>query len=146
MIIDTILSDIKTAMKAKDLATLTALRGLHAQIKDATVNAGKEMTEDAVLDCLAKAVKQRQESADLYDKGGRPELAAKERAEMDLFRRYLPAQLSADDIAALVRDAIAATGLSAKKDMGRLMAHLRPQFLHKADGKVVSQVIQSLLT
>ena len=100
MIIDTILSDIKTAMKAKDLAPLTALRGLHAQIKDATVNAGKEMTEDAVLDCLAKAVKQRQESADLYDKGGRPELAAKERAEMDLFRRYLPAQLSADDIAA----------------------------------------------
>lgn len=146
MIIDTILSDIKAAMKAKDLAALTALRGLHAQIKDATVNAGKEMTEDAVLDCLSKAVKQRQDAIDLYEKGGRPELAAKERAEMDLFRHYLPAQLSADDIAALVRDAIAATGLSSKKDMGRLMAHLRPQFLHKADGKLVSQVVQSLLS
>ena len=146
MIIDSILADIKTAMKNKDAAALTALRSIHAQIKDATVNAGKDMTEDAVFACLEKAVKQRQDAAALYTQGGRPELAAKERAEMDLFRRYLPAQLSADDIAALVRDAIAATGLSAKKDMGRLMAHLRPQFLHKADGKVVSQVVQSLLT
>ena len=59
MIIDTILSDIKTAMKNKDAAALTALRGIHAQIKDATVNAGKELTDDAVLSCLEKAVKQR---------------------------------------------------------------------------------------
>ena len=146
MIIDSILADIKTAMKNKDAAALTALRSIHAQIKDATVNAGKEMTEDAVLACLEKAVKQRQDAIDLYEKGGRPELAAKERAEMDLFRRYLPEQLSRDAIEALVRDTMAATGVSSKKEMGKLMAALKPQILHKADGKTVSRIVQSLLS
>ena len=146
MIIDTILADIKTAMKNKDAAALTALRGIHAQIKDATVNAGKDMTDDAVLACLEKAVKQRQDAIDLYEKGGRPELAAKERAEMDLFRRYLPEQLSRDAIEALVRSTMASTGISSKKEMGKLMAALKPQIAHRADGKTVSQLLQKLLS
>ena len=146
MIIDQILADIKAAMKSKDLAALTALRGIHAQIKDATVNAGKEMTEDAVLDCLAKAIKQRQDAAALYEKGARPELAAKECAEMELFRRYLPKQLTADEIADLARQVIASTGFSTKKEMGKVMGALRPLVQHKADGKFVSQIVQSLLS
>lgn len=146
MIIDQILADVKAAMKAKDVAALTALRGLHAQIKDATVNAGKDLTEDAVLDCLAKAVKQRQDAVALYEKGGRPELAAKEQAEIELFRRYLPKQLSADEIADLARQAIASTGASSKKEMGKVMGALRPLVQHKADGKLVSQIVQSLLS
>ena len=146
MTIDSILSDIKSAMKSKDAAALTALRSLHAQIKDATVNAGKDMTDDAVLACLEKAVKQRQDAIDLYEKGGRPELAAKERAEMDLFRCYLPEQLSRDAIEALVRSTMASTGISSKKEMGKLMAALRPLVAHKADGKTVSQIVQFLLS
>lgn len=112
MIIDTILSDIKTAMKNKDAAALTALRGIHAQIKDATVNAGKDLTDDAVLACLEKAVKQRADAIALYEKGGRPELAAKEQAEMDLFKRYLPAPLSREEIEALARETMASTGIT----------------------------------
>lgn len=146
MLIDQILSDIKEAMKSKDAAALTALRGLHAQIKDATVNAGREMTEDAVLACIEKAVKQRQDAAALYTKGGRPELAAREEAEMALLKRYLPEQLSREGIEALVKSAMAATGISSKKEMGKLMAALKPQILHKADGKTVSQIVQSLLS
>ena len=146
MLIDQILSDIKEAMKSKDAAALTALRGLHAQIKDATVNAGKDLTEDAVLDCLAKAVKQRQDAVALYEKGGRPELAAKEQAEIALFQRYLPQQLTADEITALARQVIADTGASTKKDMGKVMGALRPLVQRKADGKLVSQIVQSLLS
>ena len=145
MIIDSILADIKTAMKNKDAAALTALRGIHAQIKDATVNAGKDLTDDAVLACLEKAVKQRADAIALYEKGGRPELAAKEQAEMDLFKRYLPALLSREEIEALARDTIASTGLSTKKDMGKLMTALKPQIAHRADGKTVSQILQGLL-
>jgi len=145
MLIDSILSDIKTAMKTKDAAALTALRSLHAQIKDATVNAGKEMTEDAVFACLEKAIKQRQDAAALYVRGGRPELAAKEEAEMALFKRYLPEPLSADALEALVRETIAAVGASSKKEMGKVMAALKPLVAHRADGKSVSQLVQSLL-
>ena len=146
MLIDQILSDIKEAMKSKDSAALTALRGLHAQIKDATVNAGKDLTENAVLDCLAKAVKQRQDAVALYEKGGRPELAAKEQAEIALFQRYLPQQLTADEITALARQVIADTGASTKKDMGKVMGALRPLVQRKAHGKLVSQIVQSLLS
>lgn len=146
MILDTLLSDIKTAMKNKDAAALTALRGIHAQIKDATVNAGKDLTDDAVLACLEKAVKQRTDAIALYEKGGRPELAAKERAEMDLFKRYLPAPLTREELEALARDTIASTGLSTKKDMGKLMTALKPLVAHRADGKTVSQVLQGLLS
>ena len=146
MIIDTILADIKTAMKNKDAAALTALRGIHAQIKDATVNAGKEMTDDAVLACLEKAVKQRSDAIALYEKGRRPELAAKEQAEMDLFKRYLPVPLTAEELESLAREAMASTGITSKKEMGKLMAALKPQIAHRADGKTVSQLLQKLLS
>ena len=146
MIIDSILADIKTAMKNKDAAALTALRGIHAQIKDATVNAGKDLTDDAVLVCLEKAVKQRSDAIALYEKGGRPELAAKEQSEIALFQRYLPQQLTADEIADLARQAIATVGASTKKEMGKLMAALKPQIAHRADGKTVSQILQGLLS
>lgn len=146
MIIDSILADIKTAMKNKDAAALTALRGIHAQIKDATVNAGKEMTDDAVLACLEKAVKQRSDAIALYEQGGRPELAAKEQAEMDLFKRYLPVPLTAEELEALAREAMASTGITAKKEMGKLMAALKPRIAHRADGKTVSRLLQTLLS
>ena len=144
-LIDRILADIKTAMKAKDMAAVTVLRGLHAQIKDITVNAGKDVTDDAVLSCISKGIKQREDSIDLYTKGGRPELAAKEKAEIDLFRKYQPQQMTREEIEAVVKETIAETGVTTKREMGKVMGALMPKVKGKADGKTVNQIVQSLL-
>ena len=144
-LIDRILADIKAAMKTRDMAALTALRGLHSQIKDATVNAGKEITDEAVLACVSKGIKQREESIELYNKGNRPELAAKEKAEMDLFRKYQPQQMTKEEIEAVVKATIAETGAKTKKEIGKVMGALMPKVKGKADGRLVNQVVQSLL-
>lgn len=144
-ILDEVLADIKTAMKAKDHVAVTVLRDLHAQVKDVTVNAGKEITDEAVLNCVNKAIKQRQDSIDLYEKGGRPELAAKEQAEIDLIRKYQPAQMSREEIETVVREVLAETGATSQKEMGKVMGALMPRVKGKADGKLVNQVVRSLL-
>lgn len=146
MLMDEILADIKAAMKAKNMAAVTVLRGLHAQVKDLTVNAGKEVTDEAVLACVNRAVKQRQDSIDLYVKGGRPELAEKEQQEIDLIRKYQPAQLSREEIEVIVKEVLAETGVTSKREMGKVMGALMPRVKGKADGKLVNQVVQSLLS
>lgn len=145
MILDEVLADIKKAMKAKDHVAVTVLRDLHAQVKDVTVNAGKEITDEAVLSCVNKAIKQRQDSIELYEKGGRPELAANEQAEIDLIRKYQPAQMSREEIESVVREVLAETGATTQKEMGRVMGALMPRVKGKADGKLVNQVVRSLL-
>ena len=84
----TIMPDIKEAMKARQMEAVTALRGLHAQIKDATINAGKPLTDEAVIACVNKAIKQREDSIEQYTAGNRDDLVAKERAELELIRKY----------------------------------------------------------
>ena len=144
-LLDDLLADIKAAMKERDNDRLVALRTLHAQIKDATTNAGRETTDTDVATVLAKAIKQRQDSIDQFKQGGREDLAAKEQKEIDIFKKYQPAQLSQAEIEALVKEAIAATGAAGKKDMGKVMQALMPQVKGRADGKLVNQVVQSLL-
>ena len=138
-------ADIKEAMKAKEADKLTALRTLHAAIKDQTVNAGVEATDEAVAPVVAKALKQRSDALDQYRAAGREDLAAKEEMEIALFRKYQAQQLERPQIEALVKQAIAETGATGKKDMGKVMAALMPKVKGCADGKLVSQVVQSLL-
>jgi uncharacterized protein len=144
-LLDTLLADIKTAMKAQDPDKLTALRMLHAQIKDATVNAGKDPTDEAVATIVAKAIKQRQDSVEQFRTAGRTDLADKEQREIDLFRSYQPRQLGQAEIESLVKKIIAETGAAGKKDLGKVMQSLMPQVKGRSDGKLVNQVVQSLL-
>lgn len=142
---ETLLADIKTAMKSGDKDKLAALRMLHAQIKDATVNVGKDVTDADVAALIAKAIKQRQDALSQFEQGGRQDLADRERAEIEIFKAYQPAQLSESEIAALVKRAIAETGATSRKEMGKVMAALMPHVKGKADGKLVSQIVQSAL-
>lgn len=145
IVLDGLLADIKTAMKAQNPETLSALRMLHAQIKDATVNAGKDPTDDAIAAIVAKAIKQRQDSVDQYRTAGRADLAEKEQREIDLFRKYQPQQLDQAAIEALVRKIIADTGASGKKDLGKVMQALMPQVKGRSDGRLVNQVVLAQL-
>lgn len=141
-----LLADIKEAMRSRENDKLTALRTLHAQIKDATTNAGKEVSDDEVAVIVAKAIKQRFDAAEQYKQGARQDLVDKELMEAELFKKYQPQQLSQTEIEELVRKAIAETGASGKKEMGKVMAVLMPQVKGRADGKLVNQVVQALLT
>ena len=144
-LLDQLMSDIKQAMKDRAQDKLTALRTLHAQVKDATVNQGKEATDDEVLTILNRAIKQRLDAVEQFRKGGRDDLAVKEEQEIAIYRRYQPQQLSAQEIEALARQAIAEAGATSKADTGKVMKVLMPLVKGKADGKAVNQVVAGLL-
>ena len=142
---DRLMDDLKAAMKAHDATATGAIRGVIAKAKDITVNAGKEMTDEAIVQVVAKAVKQREESIAQFAAAGREELAANERAEMAQLKKYLPEQLSEEEVAALVKEAIAATGATSKKDMGRVMKDVMARAKGRADGKLVSKLVGAAL-
>ena len=142
---DKLMEDMKTSMKAHDMKAVNAIRGVIAKAKDLTVNAGKEMTDDAVLSVVSKGVKQREESIAQFTAAGRADLAEGEKAELELLRRYLPAQLSEEEVAAVVKAAIADTGASSKKDMGRVMKEVLARVKGQADGKLVSRLVAAAL-
>ena len=142
---DTLMNDVKTAMKAHDMASVNALRGVIAKAKDLTVNAGKEMTDEAILQVLAKGVKQREESIAQFEQAGRAELAENEKREMELLKKYLPEQLSEEAVAALVKDVVAAVGATSKKDMGKVMKEVMARAKGQADGKLVSRLVGAAL-
>jgi uncharacterized protein len=147
---ETITEDVKTAMKAGEKDKLSTLRMMQAAIKDRDIanrGAGKDAaSEDELLQLFTKMVKQREESAAIYDTGGRPELAAKERQEIGFIQAYMPKQLSDDETKAAIAAIIAETGAVSIKDMGKVMAELRGRFAGQMDFGKASGVIKSLLT
>jgi uncharacterized protein YqeY len=143
--LETLLADIKTAMKAQNQEMLSALRMLHAQIKDTTVNAGKEPTDEAVAAIVAKAIKQRMDSVEQFRTAGRQDLADKEQREIELFRKYQPQQLDQAAIEVLVKKVISETGATSKKDLGKVMQALMPLVKGRSDGKLVNQIVQAQL-
>jgi len=142
---DHLLADIKTAMKAQEHETVVALRTLNAAIKDQTVNAGVEITDEAVITVVTKAIKQRTDSIEQYTTAGRQDLVDKEQMQIDLYRKYQPKQLDRAEIETLVRQCIAESGAAGKKEMGKVMQLLMPKVKGCADGKLVNQIVLSLL-
>lgn len=142
---DQILADIKEAMKAQASATLVALRTLHAAIKDQTVNVGVEVSDEVVAAVVAKALKQRADSIEQFVAAGRQDLVVKEQNEVDLYRKYQAKQLDRDAIEALVRQCIATSGATSKKEIGKVMQLLMPKVKGIADGKLVNQIVLALL-
>ncbi len=142
----TINADLKTAMKAKDQV---ALRGIRA-IKSAllllkTDGTGSEVTEDVEIKTLQKLIKQRKDSLDIFVKQGREDLAAVEREEIGVIEKYLPKQLSAEEIKPIIADIIATTGASGMKDMGKVMGMASQKLSGQADGKTISTIVKEML-
>ena len=141
-------SDLKDAMRAKDAARLGVLRMLKSALKYAAIEksgAEGELDEAEATAVIRKQVKQRQDSIESFEKGGRAELAEKEKAELAILNNYLPTAMSADDIARLVREAIAEVGATTRAQMGAVMKALGPKVAGRADGKTLSQEVQRQL-
>ncbi len=145
-----ITQDVKTAMLAKDKQRTAALRLIAAAIKDRDIQARGEGTETAsdtqLIDLLAKMVKQRQESARIYEENGRPELAATERAQIAVIEEYLPKQLDEAGVSAAIADVIASTGASGIKDMGKVMAELKARHAGQMDFGKAGAAVKAALT
>lgn len=140
-----ILDDVKTAMRARDQKRLTALRLITSAIKQIEVDKRIEVDDQIVLGILDKMVKQRRESLQLFESAGRDDLALQETFEIELISVYLPEALSDDEVAALIKQAVADTGASSIRDMGAVMNKLRAEVQGRADMKAVSSAVKTLL-
>jgi len=138
--------DIKVAMRAKEMARLTTLRMLSAEIKNVEINQRIETDDAAVLAVINKMLKQRRDSFEQYQQAGRNELAEKEQQEIQILKHYLPQQLSSAEIETAVSTAIEQTGATGPQDMGKVMALLKPQLVGKADMAQVSAAIKAALS
>ena len=140
--------DMKAAMKARDTQTVSTLRMVIAGIKNLRAESGHgdEVTDDEVVGVITKQAKQRRESIESYTSGGRPELAESEERELEILQHYLPKQLSDDEVADLVDQAIAETGASSPGDLGTVMKAVMPKVGGRADGKQVNAVVRERLT
>lgn len=145
-LLEKIQKDMVEAMKAKDEARLSAVRMIKTALQKHQVDSMKPLDEDSELKVLSSLVKQRRESADMFRKGGRAELAAKEEAELQLIEAYMPAAAGAEEIEALVAAAIAETGAASAKDMGKVMTAVKAKLGGKrADGRVLSELVKARL-
>lgn len=148
MLKDKIQEDLKSAMMTKEEEKLSTIRMLKSAIQYYEIQkggAGYEAIDEDVVEVVGREIKKRKESIELYEKGGRQELADKEKRELEVLKDYLPEQLSNDEIKKLVEDAISQTGASTMQDMGKVMSILSPQTKGKADGGMVSSLVREKL-
>ena len=141
-----ITEDMKAAMRASDKERLSTIRMVQAAIKQREVDERIVLDDAQVIAVLEKMVKQRRESVAAFEQGGRQDLAARELAEIALLQVYLPAQLSAAEVDALIKEAIAATGAASVKDMGKVMAAVKAKAAGRADMGAVSASIKAALS
>jgi uncharacterized protein YqeY len=139
--------DLKNAMRAKDAAKLSVLRMLKSAVKYAAIERGADVLDDAgVAQVVRKQVKQREDSIAGFEKGGRPELAEKEKFEVEVLKAYLPAALTEAEIDHLVKEAIAETGATGKAQMGAVMKVASAKAAGRADGKQLSAAVARQLS
>ncbi len=144
---DTIQSDLTDAMRAKDTVRTQTLRSALAAVRNGEVSgaAKHDLTDEEVLACVTKEAKKRREAAQAYDDANRPELAETERAELAVLEQYLPAQLTDEELAGLIRQAVSSTGASNMSGMGQVMKTLQPQIAGRADGSKVAAAVRAAL-
>ncbi|WP_038033973.1 GatB/YqeY domain-containing protein [Thermopetrobacter sp. TC1] len=145
---DRVNEELKAAMKSQDKRRVATLRLITAAFRDREIQArgdGKELTEADLQALLAKMIKQRKESAEAYDAGGRPELAAQEREEIAIIEEFLPRQLTPEEMAQAVDEVIAETGAQSLKDMGRVMGALKSRYAGQMDMAQASRLVKERL-
>ena len=144
---DLLTEDMKQAMKDKESGKLrlSVIRMARANIKNIEIDEKRELNDDEVLAVLMKEVKMRQDSLEEFTKAGREEPAEQAKQEIAILRKYLPEQLSDEELKALVEEAVAETGAAGPKDMGKVMAALMPKTRGRADGKRINTMVRELL-
>lgn len=144
---DKIYNDMKVAMKTKDQQKVLLLRGLIASVKNATINAGKEITDDAVMTAIRKNLKELEQSADSFNKAGRGLEVAKINIDREYLLEFLPKQLSEDELKSIIESVLNDLGLgsNSKKNMGKVMKEVMTRTKGAADGKLVSKLVSNVL-
>ncbi|MGL5466513.1 MAG: GatB/YqeY domain-containing protein [Leuconostoc lactis] len=144
-LLETLNADMKQAMKDKNKEALSVIRMVKSTVMNEQISLGHDLTPEEELTVLSREVKQRQDSLAEFEKGGREDLAAGIRSELTILAKYLPAQLTEEEIVAIVAAAIEQTGATGPKDMGKVMGVVTPQIKGKADGKVVADLVKAAL-
>ena len=139
-------NDIKEAMKAKEKEKLAALRDIKSKLLLEAMSGGGEVTEDVENKIVMKLYKQRMDTYDIYIKEGREDLAADEKFQAEVIAKYMPEQMSDDDIRKVVQNKIAALGASGPQDIGKVMGPIMGELSGKADGKMISQIVKEELS
>jgi|TARA_A200000159_G_scaffold107575_1_gene100341 uncharacterized protein YqeY len=145
-LLESINQDLKAAMLSKDVVTRDTLRMLISEIKKFEIDEKVEANDITISTLINKNVKQRRDSIDQFKKGARDDLVATEQKQLDVILKYLPEQLSEDEIHAIVKDGINEVSAAGMQDMGKLMGHLKPKFEGKADMSIVSKFVKELLS
>ncbi|MCL6518805.1 MAG: GatB/YqeY domain-containing protein [Armatimonadetes bacterium] len=137
--------DYKAAMKAKDTLRVSVIRMARSEIRNAEIAKRRSLTEEEIAEVITREIKRRQESIEQFKQGGRTDLVDKETAEMKILSEYLPEQLSEDEIAGIAQEVIAELKAASKADKGRVMSALMPRVRGRADGRLVSEIVDRLL-
>jgi hypothetical protein len=145
-LLDTINQDLKAAMLSKDVVTRDTLRMLISDIKKFEIDERVEADDAKIYNLINKNVKQRRDSIEQFKNGGRDDLVATEQNQLDVILKYLPKQLSEEEIQSLIQEGIATVSAESMQDMGKLMGHLKPQFEGKADMSIVSKLAKENLS
>jgi uncharacterized protein YqeY len=145
-LLESINQDLKAAMLSKDVVTRDTLRMLISEIKKFEIDEKVEANDITISTLINKNVKQRRDSIDQFKKGARDDLVATEQKQLDVILKYLPEQLSEDEIHTIVKDGINEVSAAGMQDMGKLMGHLKPKFEGKADMSIVSKFAKELLS
>lgn len=145
---DIISNDIKEAMKAKDKIALDTLRNIKKVLLEAKTapGAGDTVSDETAIKLIQKLVKQGKESAELYSSQNRPELAQEELAQVAVMERYLPKQMSEEEVKAILEEIITQVGASGPQDMGKVMGVATKQLAGKAEGRIISSIVKQLLS
>jgi hypothetical protein len=144
-LIDKLQEDMKLAQKSRDALRLSTIRLLRSSVSYARIDKGDELTDDEVLEVLAKAAKMRRESIEAAERGGREDVAQKESAELTIINGYLPKQLDEAEIEAIARQIASEVGADDPKDRGKVMAPLMQRIRGQADGRLANQVVERIL-
>lgn len=138
---------LKEAMKARDQVKVDTIRGIKSAVKYKEVEGGEArvLPDDEIIKVVTTLVKQRKEAAEQFKAGNRPDLAEKEERELAILQTFLPAQLTAEELAALVTATVAETGAKTPKEMGLVMKALQPKIAGRADGKLASELVKKAL-
>lgn len=143
---DRLSAGIKEAIKSGDRTRLQTLRLLATSVRNREVELGRDLTEEDLVEVATREVKRRKEAVHAFERGGRPELAEKERAEQAVLEAYLPEQLSEEEVRAAVDEAIAATGASGPGDLGKVMGQVMGRLKGRVDGSEVNRLVRERLS
>src|SRR5438874_2578602 len=138
-------ADLTESMKARTADRTSTLRMLQAAVKNQQIEAGHELSDEEAMAVIRKGIKQRHDSVEQYTKGNRPELAAKEQAEIETLKTYMPPELTDTELESGLREIVASTGAQSKKDMGKVMKEATARYKGRADGKKIQEIVGRLL-